>query len=53
MAEGGEAGAPPGVLRCLETRAPEPKTRDPLDLAADVRLVDVCPVRLYAELVRL
>jgi hypothetical protein len=46
MAEGGEEGALPDVLRCLETRAPEPKIPDPLERAADVRLVDVCPVRL-------
>jgi hypothetical protein len=42
MAEGGEAGA----LRVLETRAPEPKIPDPLERAADERLVDVCPLRL-------
>ncbi|MHC4434370.1 MAG: hypothetical protein ACYTBS_21220 [Planctomycetota bacterium] len=46
MAEGGEEGAPPGVLRCLETRAPEPKIPDPLERAADERRVDVPPVRL-------
>ena len=53
MAEGGEEGALPGVLRLLETRAPELATPDPLDLAADVREVDVRPVPREAEVVPL
>jgi len=53
MIEGGEAGTLPGVLRFLETRAPETATPDPLDLAADVLRVEICPVPREAELVRL
>ncbi len=51
MLEGGEEGAPPGVLRFLETRELELATPDLLDLAADVREVDVRPIPRDVEIV--
>jgi len=53
MAEGGEEGAMPGVLRFLEILPLELVTPDLLDLAADIRGVDIRPVPREAEVVPL
>jgi len=51
MVEGGEEGAPPGVLSFLEILPLELATPDLLDLAADVRGVDVRPIPRDVEIV--